>query len=172
MALKLTIALFFLANVTLQAQNEEKRYELERLTRQQSRIQQILTYEFDLATNDSTLTAHDFYDSTGNLIQRRQYDNTAKLRYKAILAYNDKGLETQETGYDGDGNLIQLFVYTYDKNGHRTDYQQLNPNKEILTHQKSVFNSKGQRIKLYNKLRNQGGFYLGYFCLRYSWPFC
>ncbi|MGF7216963.1 hypothetical protein GGR92_003130 [Spirosoma lacussanchae] len=160
MILKFTIAIFFLANLALKAQNEEKKYEFERLTRKKNRIQQILTYRIDLATNDSSLTEHKFYDNLGNLIERRQYDSMGKLRYKGIFDYNDKGLCTQETGYDGNSNLLQLFIYTYDKNGNQTDYQQLSPDKKIWVHQKSVFNSQGQRIKLYNHSEERGGFYL------------
>ena len=50
MTLRLISAIFLLGNLTPQAQNEEKTYELERLNRQRSHIRQILTYEFDLAT--------------------------------------------------------------------------------------------------------------------------
>ena len=160
MAIKLTIAIFFLVNLALQAQNEEKKYESERLTRQKNHIQQILTYQFNLATNDSSLITHNFYDSAGNCVQRHEYSPVGKLQYRATLTYNNKGLQTLETGYDGDGNLIQLFAYSYDKDGHRTVYQQLNADKKILNYQKSVFNSKGQRVKLYNQLKDQGGFYL------------
>ena len=49
MTLRLISAIFLLGNLTPQAQNEEKTYELERLNRQRSHIRQILTYEFDLA---------------------------------------------------------------------------------------------------------------------------
>ncbi|WP_077919341.1 hypothetical protein [Spirosoma sp. 209] len=160
MTLKCTIAIFLLANLTLQAQNEEKKYELERLTRQKSHIRQVLTYGFDQATNDSSLVAHDFYDSLGNLVERRQYNFIGKLQYRGLLTYNDRGLCTQETGYKGDDSLLQFFIYTYDKEGNRTDYQQLSSDKKVLVHQKSIFNSKGQHIKLYDQSEERGDFYL------------
>ncbi|MVM36135.1 hypothetical protein GO755_39350 [Spirosoma sp. HMF4905] len=157
---KLTILIFTLVSLTLHAQNEEKKYELERLTRKKNHIKEGFIYDYDIVTNDSSLVSHNFYDSTGNMTKRKNYNPNGKHSYDGIFTYNDKGLKIQETGYDENGDLMQVFVYTYDNDGNQTDYQQLSPNRKILVHQKRVFNSKRQQTELYNKLYNEDKFHL------------
>lgn len=148
---KFSILFLSLISFSLLAQDEEKKYELERLTRQKNHIRQILTYEFGRSERDSSLVEHNFYDSTGNLIRRQSYD-AGRLQYKGMIAYDERGLMTKEAGYDGAGNLMQIFVYDHDKDGHRTEYKQLDPTGKVLNHQKSVYNSKGQRIKVFTQI--------------------
>lgn len=150
-------ALFCLVYNPLLAQDK---YEKERLIRQKNRIGQEFIYEFSLASQDSSLTAHNFYDSIGNLIKRLQFDKAKQLQYTGIIEYNAKGLMSRENGYDASGKLFQIFAYGYDKDGHQTDYQQLEPDGTVLNHQRRDYNKRGENTKVYTKPANQSIFYL------------
>lgn len=151
MKLYFILALWLLLTLPLLAQNEDQRYKAERFQRQQNHIEQILTYQLDLITDDSVLIERKFYNTQGQLLWWANYDPQGQLLYRGVLSYNSiSGCLTGEIDYDRADQFVQQLVYECDENNNCIDYIQLGRAKNEVTHQASVYNRKGQHIRQYS----------------------
>lgn len=154
--MKYAIATIIILSTTLLlAQNEN---DLKRELRKRNKISEILTYEYNLETNDSLLTNHDFYDVSGNHFKDVRYNEKGEVHFKYIIEYNEARLISRQIGFDELDSISTILVYEYDIKGNRTIYKQLSPDGTVLNFQKREYNDKGQNINLYDKVDDS--FYL------------
>jgi hypothetical protein len=138
------------------AQNENKIY---RKQMKKNNIKEMLTYEYNLETNDSLLIYRGVYDKEGKLIKDLRYNDKNEIRYKYLIHYNGS-LMSKQVGYDEMDSISTVIVYKYDENGNRIEYMQQSPNGAILVHQKRNYNKRNQNTTLYTKLSAHKKFHL------------
>jgi hypothetical protein len=63
-------------------------------------------------------------DDKGNRIEVDSYwGNKYSLKYKTLIKYNDKGLETENANYNGKGKPGYKLVSIYDDKGNETEHE-------------------------------------------------
>lgn len=112
------------------------------------------TYKFALQMEDSSLLYKDFYDQNGNYLEELRYDEKEEIRFKYVFKYSVDSLERRSIGYDNNDSVSTILIMKYNNTGVVYDYKQINPKGELLNHQKSEFNAKGQLKRSYAYLNH------------------
>lgn len=95
-----------------------------------------------------TINAISFYDSNGNEIEIREYDDFGKITRHECYTYNAGNDKTSVTKYDPAGKVKKVVKYTLDEDGRKIGETVYNSAGKLVETSKYTYNGKFKTEKL------------------------
>lgn len=112
-------------------------------------------------TKDSLLYSYTNYDSLGNALEIKTYNDNGKLAFRYLLIRDSKGYLIKQFGINSNGDTAMSFQYKNDNNGNQIEYYQIDKSGTPVVTQKRAYNSLGLNTLVLNK-KADGTFYTSY----------
>ena len=92
------------------------------------------------------------YNKKGKKTTEKMYDDKGKVKTHTTFAYDKKGVLLETSTLDSVGTITQKNIYTYDKEGRKTQYQTMQGEKE--TYKSTYTYNEGGLVTEYSEYTN------------------